>query len=755
MNSASAVTSVIIFSNDATELSFSDGSKLQLSPCGASFVCERAPSRGHHPLIEGTRIQQRTNFCTSEFKDRVHQALECRNRFAEQPFLCQQFLQADSLLHLCADIKEVEWPVSPRNVCKTSANGVQVRSIDECASLTLSSNKQEFTVEFLCRLSQKGYSQRHLEKHQTVSKNHAEDNSDAVGRQSTGFRSNQDTRHNNNKFNLPVQFDMMQDSPYLQTLNTGKACRRSSPEDILCSQGSVNERQHFAENCSGKSDDTHPLQDPLKDEVIKNVYTWVLQHHSLDQFPECWKHPLYLAWSFNLEDDLKTPKPDKKFENPSKYKSFKEREPSDKERKSLKNNSCQKSQFDMSDKNLQGPEEKHSCPLPRALPLACPASHLHNWRKDPGSRVDIVEDDIPVGERIKVWFSNGIVYRLSSTPQAGVHIYPGDGTLIKSTGTPDYFTHIIPHGSDGLDERMLSLRSPPPDHPGAAYSIAGVMRKASRLLQNVMQADFGLIPFKTKCCWKEQMPFGSVIHPSPATILEESTIKELGSFVAYSNGRVRVVFSDRTILDMIHDFSLRISGNVSDVEDNSDLPDTSNKIARIRKSIFSSDLQRGVCQLLLPNGEMKQVHLADPQKYIRYVEVAMEWAAWVASSPEQRLNFYGRQHSQMTLQDDCDVIKELQKIKCFQYILETTLPLQAKDSNTKDTTRANLEDVSSAKTVSERGGELSKEAIGQGDSEGGILASSKPDVMMPDYIREALRKTSCAIRNIDSELASS
>ena len=62
------------------------------------------------------------------------------------------------------------------------------------------------------------------------------------------------------------------------------------------------------------------------------------------------------------------------------------------------------------------------------------------------------------------------------------------------------------------------------------------------------------------------MPFGSVIHPSPATILEESTIKELGSFVAYSNGRVRVVFSDRTILDMIHDFSLRISGNVSDVE---------------------------------------------------------------------------------------------------------------------------------------------------------------------------------------------
>ena len=70
--------------------------------------------------------------------------------------------------------------------------------------------------------------------------------------------------------------------------------------------------------------------------------------------------------------------------------------------------------------------------------------------------------------------------RLSSTPQASVHIYPGDGTLIKSTGTPDYFTHIIPHGSDGLDERMLSLRSPPPDHPGAAYSIAGVMRKASR-----------------------------------------------------------------------------------------------------------------------------------------------------------------------------------------------------------------------------------------------------------------------------------
>ena len=96
-----AVTSVVVFSDDATELSFSDGTKLELSPCGASFVCEKSPSsmpRGQHPLGGGMTVQQRTEFTTSEFKEKVNQALEFRNRFAERPYLCQEFLHDCSML---------------------------------------------------------------------------------------------------------------------------------------------------------------------------------------------------------------------------------------------------------------------------------------------------------------------------------------------------------------------------------------------------------------------------------------------------------------------------------------------------------------------------------------------------------------------------------------------------------------------------------------------------------------------------------
>ena len=51
-----------------------------------------------------------------------------------------------------------------------------------------------------------------------------------------------------------------------------------------------------------------------------------------------------------------------------------------------------------------------------------------------------------------------------------------------------------------------------------------------------------------------------VVEPLSTSVLEECTVPGYGRFTAYSNGRIRVVFEDRTALDMVADFSQRLKG---------------------------------------------------------------------------------------------------------------------------------------------------------------------------------------------------
>ena len=51
----------------------------------------------------------------------------------------------------------------------------------------------------------------------------------------------------------------------------------------------------------------------------------------------------------------------------------------------------------------------------------------------------------------------------------------------------------------------------------------------------------------------------TLTDPMPSTVLEECVIQGYGKFTALSNGQVRIVFQDRTSLDMTCDFTKRIS----------------------------------------------------------------------------------------------------------------------------------------------------------------------------------------------------
>lgn len=43
-------TQFILYTDDSVDAEFSDGSKLQLSPCGTSFIHDQPPGESQHPL---------------------------------------------------------------------------------------------------------------------------------------------------------------------------------------------------------------------------------------------------------------------------------------------------------------------------------------------------------------------------------------------------------------------------------------------------------------------------------------------------------------------------------------------------------------------------------------------------------------------------------------------------------------------------------------------------------------------------------
>ena len=90
--------SMVMTYDDAVEVTFTDGSRVQLSPCGSNFVYNLPANttgmnyqfhnpRLPHPLYATFDIQQRTCFVTSKYRSKVTVAVECRNRFAAFPYL--------------------------------------------------------------------------------------------------------------------------------------------------------------------------------------------------------------------------------------------------------------------------------------------------------------------------------------------------------------------------------------------------------------------------------------------------------------------------------------------------------------------------------------------------------------------------------------------------------------------------------------------------------------------------------------------
>ncbi|KAJ6669882.1 hypothetical protein lerEdw1_000431 [Lerista edwardsae] len=150
-------TVMILYEDNSVEVHYTDGSKLLLSPCGSEFLFEKAVSPSVHPMQAAERVRQRTPFAISIYQEQLLRAIDFRNQYSDRPYLPSRIMPPEKKNIIFKDISEAKWP-SPQaagELISMHNGSVKVSSLDGNASLCLLELQQEFTVEFLCKVSQK------------------------------------------------------------------------------------------------------------------------------------------------------------------------------------------------------------------------------------------------------------------------------------------------------------------------------------------------------------------------------------------------------------------------------------------------------------------------------------------------------------------------------------------------------------------------------------------------------------------------
>lgn len=808
-----------LFTDDAVEVRYSDQSCLQLSPCGSTFVHHESPGLLIHPAHGMKTIGQRCEFVTSDYRQKVLQALDFRNRFAERPFVCHSLIEDDQIMALYAKITNVAWPKGTEhsNFEYMMDGGVRLISEDEYASIVLSPHKQDFTVCYLCGVSPdsprqklhtikqqqtksastcidglKKYGQEPDKYHNSAEVMKYTTHSDKGMIQNTGSPDRADMLRNN--LNLsPISLastQMSRDSSPINESNTD-INRYSTPTNI------VQKRTEVLESLDGSFLQFAPKGEigNIKTEVVSNMsgdakednlstkskhsnqpingrhvhwtsvdsggsdtsqagsidgqsssqilYTWISRHYSCEECPVSWNHVLNLARAvIDNKDELE------------KYSST---------------TSVHITQRPRGIPKMINPENYCMTPLPVSLPITCPGQHLHKQytKYVHDSDRDMIENITALSKgKLKVVLIDGIVFRivrLASTKF--VEIYPGDGSVILSQGLSGHFyRHIIPRGKQ-IDERTYSVKTLPPTSRSAPYSIEKLIKRASRFLLQTHQED-KILTNKSVCCWKYKNNI--LMEPLASSLLEEVSVPGHGRFSAFSNGHVRILFEDRTSLDMSCDFTKRIIGCIEHSSNAEEKAILQQQLEQ--QSSLECRGKQGLCKLLLTSGQYQIVDSKQPGIYSKYTDAALEWAAWVNSSPAQRKIFY--QNWNQPDDSALMVTKELQKIKCFNYLADNSLANTGMEQQ-KDTRFSEMQEPFAGNLQLEQCGH---EALGKTQNyssrkycTGGdhFKSDEAPILKTKQYghrddlskeleiirgfnsVREALLRTSSAIKDID------
>ncbi|XP_025078550.1 uncharacterized protein LOC112554763 isoform X5 [Pomacea canaliculata] len=383
--------------------------------------------------------------------------------------------------------------------------------------------------------------------------------------------------------------------------------------------------------------------------AAKHQYMWVTQHLSCSDCPPAWRHPLKLLQQKDPCDLLAST--------------------------GIPINTTATQYSYMQTRKMTQTEGYIFTAVPPPLPLNCPFQHLHTWQsltdsEESGAKTSFSEFK---QARLKIIMMEGVVYRfIHSASMKTVEVYPGDGSVFVSQGiTAHFFLHLL--WKDGkLEEKTYSIKALPPQTPKSPYSIEKIIKRAHRFLTGCIE-NSKLSKIEDLACWKH-VPV-HVVEPLPLSILEECLVPGFGRFTAFTNGRIRVIFEDRTALDMVSDFSNRLHGCMQHSDsfgrETSDVYSqglTAEKLSSLRVSGLDQMLRPHQSRLLLPCGKYIMVEVDKPGIYQRYVNAAMEWITWVQSSPEERRQFYHKRHNTISAQLSAKM--ELKKIECFNYIVD-------------------------------------------------------------------------------------
>ncbi|KAF5912096.1 hypothetical protein HPG69_003370, partial [Diceros bicornis minor] len=483
---------MVLYEDDSVQVQYVDGSRLQLSPCGSEFLFEKAPPVSAHPLEQPERIRQRTQFVISTYREQLQRALDFRNSSATCPFLSESIIPSEKKKRIFIDISEVRWPSLDTDdgmICMQSGT-VKISSLDGHAYLCLPKSQHEFTVHFLCKVSQKPDSSRVLsEKNNPAKKDKLVEKAGKI--RTYGNLSGQRLKNKENELH----------------------CQILKPKEPLEKKSCVN---------GTKGREELPL--PATNHTC--VYTWVKQRWSVASCPEEWKYPLSLALHFH-----------NKISNISGIDA-----------------NITLNRILTSDVSEERGKEVSVLPRALLLSCPVPHLHRWNFCDSLSQRQsDEEEYSYPEPVKV-VWYkgityrlTHKNVNSIEIYPGDG-SIFKSEGAYFGN-----YFTYYsIQEGSEEREEKTYSVNNLPPDRPGSLFSVRSLMQQATRILQHCVKMRLSLSHNYRICCWKMLPGINdSTILP---VLLRESLIPTVGRFLAYSDDKVHAVFLDGITLTLNWNF---------------------------------------------------------------------------------------------------------------------------------------------------------------------------------------------------------
>ncbi|XP_030186124.1 uncharacterized protein C5orf34 homolog isoform X1 [Lynx canadensis] len=436
-----AEVQMVLYEDDSVQVQYADGSRLQLSPCGSEFLFEKAPPVSAHPLERPERIRQRTHFVISTYREQLQQALDFRNSFATCPFLSESIIPSERKKRIFIDFSEVRWPSPDTDdgmLCMQSGT-VKISSLDGHAYLCLPRLQLEFTVHFLCKVSQKPDSSIVLSEKKIQARKDKLD--ETAGKICTyGSLSRQRLKNKENEL-------------YYQTMKSKEPLEKKS-----CVNGAEG---------SGEP--------PLPGTKHTCVYTWVKQCWPVASCPEEWKYPLSLA--LHLHDKIS---------------SVSRIDAAITQNKTLTSDISEERGKEVS---VLPRALLLSCPVPHLHRWNFCDSLSQGQFDEEYSYPELVKVVWYKGVTYRLTHKN--VNSIEIYPGDG-SVFKSEGAYFGS-----YFTYYsIQEGSEEKEEKTYSVNNLPPDRPGSLYSVCSLIKQATRILQHCAKTRLSLSHNYRICCWK-------------------------------------------------------------------------------------------------------------------------------------------------------------------------------------------------------------------------------------------------------------